>query len=125
MDEAQYLADRVVVIARGRVVAEGTPSTLGSRDHARARVRYRIPTGVAPPAGIGGTPGPDGFVEVAVDDAVGDVHTLLHWAIDQGVELEGLEITRPSLEDVYLSLTDSTSGDGAAAASRSSSREPS
>ncbi len=125
MDEAQYLADRVVVIARGRIVAEGTPSTLGSRDLARAHVRYRLPTGVVPPARLGGTPGPDGFVEVAFDEAVGDVHTLLHWAIDQGVELEGLEITRPSLEDVYLSLTNSSSDDGAAAASHPLPREPS
>ena len=43
MDEAQFLADRVAVIAAGRIVAEGTPSTLGDRQHARARIRYRPP----------------------------------------------------------------------------------
>jgi ABC-2 type transport system ATP-binding protein len=105
MDEAQYLADRVVVIAAGRIVARGTPATLGFRDRARVRVRYRPPAGVAPPEGLDGPAGSDGFVEVYVEDAVTDVHRLLHWAVTEGVDLDGLEVTRPSLEDVYLSLT--------------------
>src|SRR5207244_11991693 len=49
MDEAQQLADRVAVIAAGRIVAEGTPATIGDRDLARARIRYRPPTQGAPP----------------------------------------------------------------------------
>ena len=49
MDEAQYLADRVAVIAAGRIVAEGTPATLGDRNLARARIRYRLPAGATPP----------------------------------------------------------------------------
>jgi ABC-2 type transport system ATP-binding protein len=105
MDEAQYLADRVVVIAAGRIVARGTPATLGFRDRAKVRVRYRPPAGATPPEGLGGPAGPDGFVELYVDDAVADVHRLLHWAVEQGVDLDGLEVARPSLEDVYLSLT--------------------
>lgn len=113
MDEAQYLADRLVVIASGRIVAEGTPASLGFRDRARARVRYRLPDGVQPPEGLASVPGSDGFVEVSVDNPVADVHQLLHWAEAQGVDLEGFEVTRPSLEDVYLSLTNSFSGGGA------------
>jgi ABC-2 type transport system ATP-binding protein len=105
MDEAQYLADRVVVIAAGRIVARGTPATLGFRDRARVRVRYRPPAGATPPGGLGGPAGPDGFVEVYVGNAVADIHRLLHWAVSEGVDLDGLEVTRPSLEDVYLSLT--------------------
>ncbi len=113
MDEAQYLADRVAVIAGGRIVAEGPPSTLGHRERSTARVRFRPPAGVVPPPEFIAPPGSDGFVEIAVDDAVADVHRLLHWAVDEGVELEGLEVKRPSLEDVYLSLTDHRSdGDG-------------
>ena len=112
MDEAQALADRVAVIAGGRIVAEGPPSTLGHRDRATVRVRYRLPPGAVPPGGLGGPTGSDGFVEVSVDDAVRDVHRLLHWAVDEGVELDGLEVRRPSLEDVYLSLTEGVPGDG-------------
>jgi len=111
MDEAQYLADRVAVIAGGRIVAEGPPSTLGHRDRATARVRCRLPAGPTPPVGLGAPPGPDGFVEVAVDDAVSEVHRLLQWAVDEHVELEGFEVKRPSLEDVYLALTDHRSGE--------------
>jgi ABC-2 type transport system ATP-binding protein len=78
MDEAQHLADRVAVLAAGRIVAQGAPASIGDRERARARVRYLLPAGAAPPAGLGGPPGAD-----------------------------GLEITRPSLEDVYLALTGS------------------
>ncbi|HLN15268.1 MAG TPA: ABC transporter ATP-binding protein [Acidimicrobiales bacterium] len=122
MDEAQFLADDVVVIANGRVVAQGPPSTLGFRDHAKVRVRYRIPDGAAPPADLTGPPGSDGFVEISVDDAVTDVHRLLTWAIEQGVDLDGFEVTRPSLEDVYLSLTDPTSGGDLAPAPENETR---
>lgn len=107
MDEAQYLADRVAVMAGGRMVAEGPPSTLGSRDLATVRVRFRPPAGALLPVGFSGGAGPDGFVEVAVEDAVSDLYRLLHWAVEEGVPLEGLEVKRPSLEDVYLSLTGS------------------
>jgi ABC-2 type transport system ATP-binding protein len=44
MDEAQYLADRVTVIARGRIVAEGPPGTLGLRDRAKVRLRCSAAT---------------------------------------------------------------------------------
>ena len=43
MEEAQRLADRIVVIAQGRIVAEGTPETIGGRDHAATVVPLRAP----------------------------------------------------------------------------------
>jgi ABC-2 type transport system ATP-binding protein len=52
MDEAQFLADRVAVIAAGRIVAEGTPATLGNRELATARIRYRPPAGATPPESL-------------------------------------------------------------------------
>ena len=105
MDEAQHLADRVAVIAAGRIVAEGPPSTLGARHRAGARIRYRLPPGVTAPAGLGGPVGPDGFTELRVQDLEVVLRDLTDWAIDEGLRLDGLEVTRPSLEDVYLSLT--------------------
>src|SRR5690348_1666123 len=107
MDEAQYLADRVAVIASGRIVAEGPPATLGHRQAARARIRYRLPAGSVPPDGLSGPPGPDGFTEFSPDDVTAALHRLTGWAIEQGVSLDGLEVTRPTLEDVYLQLTGS------------------
>ena len=110
MEEAQYLADRVAVIAAGLIVAQGPPASLGARDPARARIRYRLPVGAVPPEGLAGPLGPDGFTELAADDVTLTLHKLTGWAIDQGVSLDGLEVTRPSLEDVYLALTDASSG---------------
>ena len=107
MDEAQYLADRVVVIAAGQIVAEGPPSLIGNRDHGTSRIRYRVPAGVPCEGLPGGPPGPDGWVELSVEDPVHILHDVTGWAIGRGVVLEGLEVRRPSLEDVYLSLTTS------------------
>lgn len=111
MDEAQFLADRVAVIVAGRVVAEGTPATLGGRELAEARIRYRPPAGPTPPGGLFTPPGPDGYTEITPDDVVGALHRLTGWAIDHGVTLDGLEVRRLSLEDIYLSLTATPRGD--------------
>jgi ABC-2 type transport system ATP-binding protein len=112
MDEAQYLADRVAVIAAGRIVAEGTPATIGERNLASATIRYRLPDDAVPPDGLaGGTPDADGFVEISSGDVVRDLNRLTSWAIEHRAGLDGLEVTRPTLEDVYLALTgDSLTG---------------
>jgi len=106
MDEAQYLADQVAVISNGRIVAEGTPATIGNRELARARIRYRLPDGAMPPVDLTASPGPDGLTELVPDDLTATLHRLTGWALEQHVELTGLEVVRPSLEDVYLTLTD-------------------
>ncbi len=114
MDEVQFLADRVAVIVSGRIVAEGPPSLLGSRDQARAVIRYRLPDGVEPPAGLGVRSGAGtDVVELDVDDPVAPLHQLTSWALAAGVPLDGLEVARPTLEDVYLALTGGTVADGA------------
>ncbi len=107
MDEAQYLADRVAVIVGGRIVAEGPPESLANRDKARARVRFAVPGGLTPPADLGAHMS-DGTAEFAADDVTVALHTLTGWALDHGIRLDGLEVIRPSLEDVYLSLTGPT-----------------
>jgi ABC-2 type transport system ATP-binding protein len=107
MDEAQVLADRVAVIAKGEIVAEGTPATIGGRDAALARIRFALPGG----CGIGDVPvedattGTDGLVLVEVDDPTPVLHRLTGWALDRGTTLAGLTVDRPSLEDIYLRLT--------------------
>jgi ABC-2 type transport system ATP-binding protein len=106
MDEAQYLADRVAVIAAGQIVAEGPPATLAHRDLAGARIRYRTPDGTSPPDGLTWTLAANGFTEIASADVVADLHRLTGWALTNAITLDGLEVTRPTLEDVYLQLTD-------------------
>ena len=115
MDEAQYLADQVAVITSGRIVAEGPPATIGNREQARAQIRYRLDAGTTPPADLTAPPGPDGLIELRPDDLTAALHRLIGWALEQHVELSGLEVSRPSLEDVYLELTDSPAAPAGAA----------
>ena len=115
MEEAQYLADQVAVISSGRIVAEGPPATIGNRDQARARIRYRLAGGPAPPADLTAPPGPDGLIELAPDDLTAALHRLTGWALEQHVELNGLAVIRPSLEDVYLQLTGSSAAQASTA----------
>ena len=110
MDEAQYLANRVAVVARGRVIAEGTPNDLGERDRAQARIRFRLPNGITPPADVGRPIEVDGYFELRAEQPDALLHRLTGWALETGVVLEGLEVSRPTLEDVYLTLTADTSG---------------
>jgi ABC-2 type transport system ATP-binding protein len=86
-------------------VAEGPPATIGNRELARARIRYRLADGAVPPADLTAPPGPDGLIELVPEDLTTALHRLTGWALDQHVGLTGLEVIRPSLEDVYLQLT--------------------
>ncbi len=109
MDEAQALADAVTVIANGRVVASGSPDTLGGRDHGMTTVRFVLPAGVS----VGELPLPEGvepqrrgeFVEFRIAEPTEVLHALTGWAVRRGEVLSGLAVVRPSLEDVYLALT--------------------
>jgi ABC-2 type transport system ATP-binding protein len=106
MDEAQYLANRVAVIAAGSIVAEGTPATLGGRDHMRTRVRYLVPAGrSAPPARTDADTLPDGTIQIRTENPTKVVHELTAWALEHDFVFDLLEVTQPSLEDVYLELT--------------------
>jgi ABC-2 type transport system ATP-binding protein len=108
MEEAQALADRVVVIVAGRVVADATPDTLGGRDQAPACVRFRPPVGIGLeqlPKLRGGQFRVDrDHMELAGADQ-SDLGSLLDWARERRVQLADLTVSRPSLEDVYLELT--------------------
>jgi ABC-2 type transport system ATP-binding protein len=111
MDEAEHLADRAAVIARGRIVAEGTPATLAGREHAPAEIRFSLPPGTTTEE----LPEP---VRSALADLDGDrvlIHAmspvsvlgpLIRWAEARGADLADLDVRRPSLEDIYLALTD-------------------
>jgi len=110
MDEAQYLAQRVAVIKRGEIVAEGPPDSLGGRAAMKTRIRFRLPAGATDTPGLGETPLPDGSFEIAIDDATRTTHELTGWALEHGFSFESLEVTRPSLEDVYLALTGGEEG---------------
>ena len=104
LDEAANLADRVIVLRAGRIVAEGAPGSLGTV--AGVELRFRVADGVVLPTlpGLTLTATDDGIVGTS-ERPTEALHALTGWALERRVELEGLELRRPSLEDVYLELT--------------------
>ncbi|MBU1227122.1 MAG: ABC transporter ATP-binding protein [Actinobacteria bacterium] len=109
MDEAQHLADRVAVMAKGRIVAVGDPDEIGGRRDGSVVIRFGLPDGVSPtdlPAPFDAARVESGVVEAAVGEPAAVLHRLTAWALERRTELPGLTVTRPSLEDVYLTLTD-------------------
>jgi len=110
MDEAQALADRVAIIAGGEIVASGAPDELGGRSTAATEISFAL-------VGAGGSdlpplaaaalaaPARNGALRLRSEHPVELLNELTSWALERGVELRGLEVRRPSLEDVYLELT--------------------
>jgi ABC-2 type transport system ATP-binding protein len=89
LDEAEQLADRLAVLRDGSIIREGTPAEL-TGGSSETEVRYRK----------------DGHdVVVRTTDPTRLLHELTAQALAEGRELEGLSVSRPTLEDVYLSLT--------------------
>ncbi len=114
MDEAQALAHRLAIIADGRIVEVGSADeVIGARSHA-SRVRFRLPSGVAPPERFGARPQASASAwELETEAPTRALNELTAWALASGVELADLEVRRRSLEDVYLQLTSETA-EGAA-----------
>jgi ABC-2 type transport system ATP-binding protein len=106
MDEAQALADRVAVMRDGELVAQGPPSELAGRDSWPAEIRFRLPAGVDLPRLDAAVSVEGATVVVTTDRPTATVHALTGWAVERGLDLPGLAVERPSLEDVYLSLTE-------------------
>ena len=90
IEEAHRLADRVAVLRRGEIVAAGTPAELIARAPATV-IRYRR-------AGE--------EVVIQTEEPTRVLHDLTERAINEGFDLEALEVHRPTLEEVYLTLTE-------------------
>ena len=107
LDEAQHLADRIIVLAGGSIVAEGTADALGE-GRAFSTISFTVD-------GADGLPGLEGgpvmtghTVTYRSTSVTADLLALTSWATERGIELGGLEVTRPSLEDVYLDIVGET-----------------
>jgi ABC-2 type transport system ATP-binding protein len=111
MDEAEHLADRIMVISQGEIVASGTPSTIGGRADAPSIIRFRLPEG-GPGADlperirlkVASVTGSE--LQVTSTKPLEDLSILAQWARAHGVDVADLQVTRPSLEDVYLDLVE-------------------
>jgi ABC-2 type transport system ATP-binding protein len=105
LEEAEALADRVLVLRAGRVLACGAPDQLGA--HSRTPVvRMPLPDGLSTPVPrLRGSVSMEGsLLECRTDDLAGDLHVLTGWALEQDISLSDLEICRSTLEDAYLEL---------------------
>ena len=108
MDEAQHLAGRVAIMQAGRIVATGAPDRLGGADGGTV-VRFRLPAGVAAERVAAEAQAPveaaGNEVSLRTTDPQRTLTRLLEWAERERLELGGLDVHRPSLEDVFLELT--------------------
>jgi ABC-2 type transport system ATP-binding protein len=110
MEEAERLADRIAVLSDGEIVATGTPQTLGARELMDAQISFTLPDGVAwdelPTSLEAAPPSAERVVQVRAADPVSSLFVLTRWAVEHDRQLPDLEVSRPSLEDIYLQLTD-------------------
>jgi ABC-2 type transport system ATP-binding protein len=111
LDEAEQLADEVIVIDAGRVVAQGTPAEL-TRAGAEGQIRFRAQPGLpldllltALPAGTTATEAEPGYYLVSGEVTPQLLATLTAWCAGRGVLAENLAVERRSLEDVFLEVT--------------------
>jgi ABC-2 type transport system ATP-binding protein len=108
MEEAQQLADRVLVLRDGRLVADATPDELRAAAP-RSTLRLPCPPGTPmagrPPALARHFDPLRCELLIRTADVAGTLEHLLHWARADDVPLGGLEVGPPSLEDAYLALT--------------------
>jgi ABC-2 type transport system ATP-binding protein len=102
LDEAAALADRLLVLAGGRLVADACPTAIGDRDriHLVSFTPAEHLTGDLPPDGVL----QDGRWSASMQDVTSAVHMLSRWAATRNTELTDLAVGRPSLEDVYFRL---------------------
>ena len=116
LEEAETLADRLVVFAGGRVVASGTPDDLRATAGSDTRISFRFPlvdepvTSLMDPL-VGEGWGRGRHLEVITPNPTADLAHLTSWALERGLELEDLTVESASLEDVYLRLVGGE-GDG-------------
>ncbi|MBI5290062.1 MAG: ABC transporter ATP-binding protein [Chloroflexi bacterium] len=105
MDEAEHLADRVAIVVQGQIVAQGAPRELAKGEQA-AVIRFALPQGArALPGELAAARSANGLVEIETEEATRLLHQLTSWALEHEAELEGLTVSRASLEETYLRLT--------------------
>jgi ABC-2 type transport system ATP-binding protein len=114
MDEAEYLADRVAMIVGGKIVAHGAPSELAESQATGTTVSFRLPEDApALPAELAGSfTSSNERMRATTTDPARLLHDLTAWALDGAVSLLSLNVSQPTLEDVFLELTGGNDSSG-------------
>jgi ABC-2 type transport system ATP-binding protein len=109
MDEAQHLADRVAILRQGRIVASGRTEEIATAIGHSTVIGFTLDGGLGldDVRGVvaGEVTAAGAEVEVQTPEPQRDLYRLLSLADERGAELQGIEVRRPSLEDVFLELT--------------------
>jgi ABC-2 type transport system ATP-binding protein len=127
LEEADALCDRIAILRAGRIVAEDTPARLKSRmrrdvielvpaDPADTRALFAVVDGIVPGAALDRE-----AVCVAVADGAQATRRLLAAAQDAGIDLAGLRVAPPTLDDVFLEIT---RGEGSVASAKAERMAP-
>ncbi|MGC1420603.1 MAG: ABC transporter ATP-binding protein [Acidimicrobiales bacterium] len=110
MDEAQHLADRIIILRAGGIAAQGTPDELSETLGYHTEVTFETPLGVETGTWselLGEGVRADGpLTRFRTDRVQADLKVLLDWAQARGVELTNLQAVRPTLDDVFVQLAD-------------------
>ena len=108
MEEAQRLADRIVILQAGAVAAEGTAEQLSRALGHATRITFSAPPRIGPvqvSAAVGVPVVHDGrSLGFRTDQAQRDLTVLLRWAEEQDVELTDIRVSPPTLDDVFVQL---------------------
>ena len=112
LEEADQLADNIVVIDRGRIIAEGSPREL-KQQAGRASLVVTVTAGadVAAAEALLRRTGAEVFVDqaarqlTAAAEGIDDMIQVAGWLRDSGIGVDDIGLSRPSLDDVFLTLT--------------------
>jgi ABC-2 type transport system ATP-binding protein len=108
IEEADQLADRVIVLTGGRIAADTTPRDLRARG-GDTTIRYRLPAGPASaelPAALAAHVDPvRKMLIIQTSDVSADLQQLTAWAARHQLDLTGIEVGPPTLEEAYLTVT--------------------
>jgi ABC-2 type transport system ATP-binding protein len=109
LDEAQRLAGRMFIVNAGRIVAEGTADEIGGRGRSPGTVAFTLPDGVSaadlpvlPADAVVSVRGRS--AEITSADPVAASHAITGWALAGGRQLVGFQVSRPTLEEIYLDI---------------------
>ncbi|MGB0972326.1 MAG: ATP-binding cassette domain-containing protein [Mycobacterium sp.] len=112
LEEADQLADNVVVVDRGRIIAQGSPMELKQQaGHASVVVTVTDTARLADARSLLARTGAEVFVDnearrlTASSEGLDDMIRVAGWLRDNGIEVDDIGLTRPSLDDVFLALT--------------------
>ncbi|MEU8237553.1 ATP-binding cassette domain-containing protein [Actinoplanes missouriensis] len=116
LDEADSMAERVIVIDHGRIIADDTPQQLKAK-HVGDRVilGFGSPADAEQAAKALGTPVADGCVRVVAEDGPREAPRILDSLRSAGLAPDSIEVKRPTLDDVFLTLTGRSLREGGAA----------